>query len=120
MTYRIGRHVFSGSQLASGLAIAAMAAILLSGCASSTVAQAVPAGAHGPAKTGTFPNLNIPPKQAAAQLTPDETKAEVAALRSAQQQNAARAATPSGQTDPALLRKLAETHAADALKEIQQ
>jgi hypothetical protein len=120
MTYRIAGHVFSGSRLASGLAIAAIAAILISGCASSSVANAVPPGAHGPAKTGTFPNLNIPPKQAAAQLTPDETKADVGALQSAQQQNAARAAAPSGQSDPALLRKLAETHAADALKEIQQ
>lgn len=119
MTYRIGGHVFFAARLASGLAIAGMACALLSGCASSTV-DAVPAGAHGPVNTGTFPNLNIPPNQAAQQLTPAETQADVAALQSAQQQNAAQAAAPSGQADPAELRKLAETHATDALKEIGQ
>jgi hypothetical protein len=119
MTYRIGGNVFLASRLVSGLAILAIAAALMSGCASSR-ADAVPAGARGPANTGTFPNLNIPPSQAAQQLTPSETEADVAALQSAQQQNAANAAIPSGQTDPALLRKLAQTHAADALKQIGQ
>ncbi len=96
------------------------AAVLLSGCASSTVNDPVPAGARRPSNTGTFPNLNVPPSQAAEQLTPAQTQAEVAALQSAQQQHAASAANPSGQTDPAQLKKLAETHAADALKQIEQ
>ena len=120
MILRTGGHVFSGPRLPFGLAIAVVvAAGLMSGCASSAVEPAV-AGVRGPVNTGTFPNLNIPPAQAAAQLTPSETSAHVAALQTAAQQHEASIAIPSGQTDPALLRKLAQSHAGEALKEIGQ
>jgi hypothetical protein len=117
MTYRIGGHVFFGVRhaLASGALV-----LSLAGCASSTVDEPVAAGAGGPVNTGTFPNLNIPPQQAAEQMTPAEKSADMAALSAAHKQNAAVAAVPSDQTDPALLKKLAQTHAADALKEIEE
>lgn len=119
MTYRIGGDVFFGARLAAGMTSAALA-LMLAGCASATVDDAVPAGARGPVNTGTFPNLNIPPKQAAAQLTPQQKAAAMAELTAAHRQNTATSAVPSGQTDPALLRKLASSHAADALKEIEK
>lgn len=117
MTYRIGGHVFFGvwHALASGVLV-----LSLAGCASSTVDESVPAGARGPVNTGTFPNLNILPQQAAEQMTPAEKSADLAALSAAHKQNAAAAAVPSGQTDPALLKKLAQTHATDTLKEIEE
>jgi non-ribosomal peptide synthetase component F len=119
MTYRIGGHVFFGMRLSAALAVA-MLALLVAGCASSTGDRAAPAGARGPVNTGTFPNLNIPPQQAAEQMTQAEKDAKMASLTAAHQQNAATAALPSDQTDPALLRKLAQTHAAEALKEIEK
>ncbi|GLS33829.1 hypothetical protein SAMN04488498_12347 [Mesorhizobium albiziae] len=117
MTYRIGGHVFFGTRLAAVVATAALS-LMAAGC-TSTVDEAVPAGARGPVNTGTFPNLNIPPKQAADQITDDKKAADMAALTAVQRQNAATAAVPAGQTDPAALRKLAATHAADALAEIE-
>lgn len=118
MTYRIGGHVFFGVRRLAASASVAMA-LLVAGCASS-VDDAVPAGAKGPVNTGTFPNLNIPPQQAAEQMTAEQKSADMTALSAAHKQNAATAAVPSGQTNPAVLRKLAETHAADTLKEIEQ
>lgn len=119
MTYRIGGHVFFGVRLLAAPASVALA-LLVAGCASSTIDDAVPAGARGPVNTGTFPNLNVPPQQAAEQMTAAQKSADMAALSAAHKQNAATAAVPSDQTDPTVLRKLAETHAADALKEIEQ
>jgi hypothetical protein len=118
MTYRIAGHVFFGSRITAVLVAAGVSAA--SGCASQTVEEAVPSGARGPINTGTFPNLNIPPKPAADQLSPSQSQADTAALRAAQQQNAAAAAAPSDQADPVLLRKLAASHAEEALKEIEQ
>jgi hypothetical protein len=118
MTYRIGGHVFFDVRRLAAPASLAVA-LLLAGCASS-VDEAVPAGARGPVNTGTFPNLNIPPQQAAEQMTPAQRSADMAALSASHKQNAATAAVPAGQTDPAVLRKLAATHAADTLKEIEQ
>jgi hypothetical protein len=117
MTYRIGGHVFFGSRIVAVLIAAGVSAA--AGCASSSD-EAVPAGARGPINTGNFPNLNIPPRPAAEQLSPSQLQADVAALRAAHQQNATAAAVPSGQTDPVLLRKLADSHAKEALKEIEQ
>jgi hypothetical protein len=118
MTYRIGGHVFFGSHIVAVLVAAGVSAA--AGCASSTIDGAVPADARGPINTGTFPNLNIPPQPAADQLSPSQSQSDTAALRAAQQQNATAAAVPSGQTDPVLLRRLAASHADDALKEIEQ
>ncbi|QPC87586.1 hypothetical protein GA830_13135 [Mesorhizobium sp. NBSH29] len=116
MTYLTGGHVFFGARLTS---IAALA-MLLVGCASATIEDAVPSGANGPANTGTYPNLNIPPQSAAEQISAEKKAADLAALNAEQQQNAAFGAAPSGQTDPALLRRLGQTHGTNALKQIEK
>jgi len=87
------------------------------GSASAIAASA--AEPAGPKDTGTFPNLNIPPQVAADQITDDEKAAETSDLRATQQGAATTAAgLGQGMTKPALLRKIAAQHAADALKKI--
>jgi len=99
----------------------------LSGCGSATVEQAVPTASAAPVSgistgepknTGTFPNLNVAPQAATTQISPEEKQAHIEELLAAQQGQAAKAPgkTP---TDPVLLRKLADTHAKDALAEIE-
>jgi hypothetical protein len=83
----------------------------------SAVAEAAPANA--PSDTGTFPNLNIKPQVANEQISPEEKQAQIEALTAAQKSHAATAAAGSNTTDPVLLRKLAATHAQDALKAIE-
>jgi hypothetical protein len=73
----------------------------------------------GPVDTGTYPNLNIKPQVAGDQITADEKAAATDSLRAAQKEHVAEAATAGKDTtNPALLRKLAKTHADDTLKEI--
>lgn len=111
---------------------------VLSGCASATIDDAVPTAASpqaapvqgvsepvetalssgGPKDTGTYPNLNIKPQAAHEQITPEQKSAEIQGLQSAQAAQAARG-TGGETTDPELLRKLAATHAEDALKQIE-
>ena len=94
------------------------AAMTTAGAAETAPVEAASSGA--PKDTGTFPNLNIKPQVATEQITPEEKAAHVEALTAAQQQHAATSATAGkGTTNPVLLRKLAATHATDALKEIE-
>jgi hypothetical protein len=83
----------------------------------SAVAEAAPGDA--PLDTGTFPNLNIKPQVANEQISPEEKQAQIESLTAAQKSHAATAAAGSKTTDPVLLRKLAATHAQDALKAIE-
>lgn len=71
-----------------------------------------------PAK-GDYPNLNVRPGAAASQLTEAEKAAEIARLKGVRQAQAGKAegAAPS---DVNRLRKLARTHAAEALDEIEK
>jgi hypothetical protein len=81
---------------------------------------APPALANGPKDTGTFPNLNIAPQVANAQITDDEKTTDTQSLQATQAGVAANApgiGKVSG--DAALLRKLAAKHASDALKQIE-
>jgi hypothetical protein len=81
---------------------------------------AEPMSSDGPKNTGTFPNLNIKPGVAAAQITDEEKAAELQALQAAQaEHNATLATAGKGIENPALLRKLAAEHAKDALKKIE-
>ena len=112
MTYRLGGPVFSS--IALSLVLGAGDGWLRVAGAGSAVGQA------GARNTGTFPNLNVPPKTAAEQLSSEQTSADTAALKAAGEANAAQATSPSGQTDPATLRKLGATHAEEALKAIEQ
>jgi hypothetical protein len=85
-----------------------------------TVAAPEPALVNGPKNTGAFPNLNIAPQVANAQITDDEKAAETQSLQATQ---AGLAATAPGvgkvTADAVLLRKLAAKHAKEALKKIE-
>lgn len=72
----------------------------------------------GPAETGEYPNLNIVPGTAAPQLSAEEIAAKKAALK-ARQTAVAAAAPDKPKVNAARLKKLAATHAKDALKEIE-
>ena len=89
------------------------AGLLLAGCAT----QPNEPSSSGARDTGTFPNLNIKPGEAASQLTPGQTMAKQAELRRIQQANAAGRRPPPN--DIPLLTRLGLSHGADALKEIQ-
>jgi len=74
--------------------------------------------AGAPADAGQYPNLNIAPKSAAPIPSAEDVAAKKAALRARQQ---AVASTVPGKPpyDAAKLKKLASTHADEALKEIE-
>jgi hypothetical protein len=123
MTKRIGgAGSFSRLHGVAGFCLAAAALMQLSGCAGTPdiASSAAPSGLSSgqPADTGTFPNLNIPPQSAAAQITPTEKAEKFSELKAVQAaQTAPRgAATTASQ---AQLKKIAATHAADTLAEIE-
>jgi hypothetical protein len=104
------------------LAAAVLAAAALAGCASDDAMQ--PAGsqssfADGAIDTGTFPNLNIPPKVANEQISPEQKAARIAELSAAQQRQSAGGAAGVPGEDPVLLKKIAATHGEDTLKQIE-
>lgn len=118
MTQRIG--FLRGLQfLVQGLLVGA-AITSLSACASSDSMTSQSGGAERKGiNTGTFPNLNVPPKVAAEQITPEEKAARLAQLKAEKQHLAAEGATAKPTTDTAELKKLADSHAKDALKQIE-
>jgi hypothetical protein len=73
--------------------------------------------AQGPRNTGTYPNLNIKPQVANEQISPEETASDKEALTAAKKVQGAKGAGIET-TDPAVLKKLAETHAEETLKAI--
>jgi hypothetical protein len=87
MTYLVGGRIFSGL----GCVLLLAAVLAASGC-STSVDEAMPVS--GAIDTGTYPNLNIPPKAATRQFTPEESAAKLASLRAKQQ----RIAPSSGET----------------------
>jgi hypothetical protein len=119
MKQRLGRVLSSRFGVVPAAVGLALMSATLAGCASATIDDAVPAAADGPRNSGTFPNLNIKPQVATEQITPEEKQAQVASMTAAQQEQAAKASAPKDTTDPMLLRKIAATHANDALKEIE-
>lgn len=100
-------------------AAALAAALALPACASATIEDAVPqsTATEGPVDTGTYPNLNIIPVAAAEQLTEAERVAKTAELQAVRQRVPAGSATVNS-SDPQL-RKIAATHAQDALQQIE-
>lgn len=87
---------------------------------SAVVASAPAQPARGAKDTGTYPNLNIRPQAANQQISDEEKAAQIGSLTAAQQDHAAKlASSAKGSTDPALLRKLAKTHADETLKTIE-
>ena len=140
MTQRLGRKNFR--DLWWGLAPALAAICLAPGCATSTAGSATSTAARTtsaiaaaeptpasitevqlssgePKNTGTFPNLNIPPQSAAPHISAQQKAASLAELRAARSGQT----PPPGGTDTsaskARLKKLASTHAAEALEEIE-
>jgi len=91
------------------------ALLVLSACASPR-----PSTTTGAIDTGTFPNLNVPPQTAAAQITPDEKAALLGELGAARNAQAAAASGATSTANPALLKKLAARHGQDALEEIEK
>ncbi|RUM99466.1 hypothetical protein EET67_00700 [Pseudaminobacter arsenicus] len=121
MTERIGAGIFSRLRLAAGLGLAAAAFIQLPACSTvPEVASAPPSGLSSgqPTDTGTFPNLNIPPQTAAAQITPEEKAEKFSELEAAK---ATQSAPPGGgaTADQSRLKKIAATHAAETLAKIE-
>jgi len=114
-------------------------AALLAGCATASIEDAVPAGALAsredaaggtatpvaaaaptpPSTPGTYPNLNIAPTPAAAQITPEEKEAETAELRARREQLAGELRQRDVSDNTSELNRLAQSHADAALKEIQ-
>ena len=116
--------------------------LFLSGCATASIEDAVPAGALSQAPrddapsaapaaetddvaaaeraptAGTFPDLNVAPSAAAPQISPQDKAADTADLRAKRQQLAGR---PPGQaaSDGGRLRQLARSHGEATLKEIE-
>ena len=103
------------------LFLSAAALVPLAACSTvPEVASAPPSGLSSgqPTDTGTFPNLNIPPQTAASQITPEEKAEKFSELQAAK---AAQANPPGGAptADQSRLKKIAATHAAAALAEIE-
>ncbi len=122
MTYSIGKAFFP----LSGTLRRAAGALLLAGlcaCSTSNTREAAPvarADAVGPQDTGTFPNLNIAPKNAAPQFTGEQTSAKLAQLK-ADQAAAQRGAGAKGAAavSTAELNSLAANRGQDTLKQIE-
>jgi hypothetical protein len=118
MTYRrIGFATQAGA--------AAVVAALACGCTSDDMVAGVEPAVSatsmsgGAVDTGTFPNLNIPPKVAADQISPEQKAARIAELSAAQQRQTTQGSGGVPVEDPALLKKLADTHGDETLKAIQ-
>lgn len=104
--------------ISGGFGVLAAAILALGGCASSTTDSAVPT-ARGPANTGQFPNLNIPAQVAAPQFTPEQRDASLAGLQAAKQRQSGGPEAGDKPADPQRLKKLAQSHASETLKEIE-
>ncbi|MGX7873095.1 hypothetical protein ACVDG5_010070 [Mesorhizobium sp. ORM6] len=72
----------------------------------------------GPKDTGTFPNLNIPPKVAAKQFTDAERNAKLAELKADEGAQAPKGGAPKV-TNQAALTDLAKKHGPQTLNQIE-
>ena len=72
-----------------------------------------------PRNTGTFPNLNILPQAAAKQISAQQKAARLAELRAARTGQTAPPGSAGTSASKARLKKLASSHATEALKEIE-
>lgn len=104
--------------------------LCLAGCATASIEDAVPAGALAepvaaqaqaaatPASGPAYPNLNAEPAAAAPQITEEQRASETAALRARRDQITGRGQGAVGSSE-ADLRRLAQRHGEDVLKEIE-
>jgi hypothetical protein len=144
MTQRLGRKIFFDLRWRLAAVIAAVC--LASGCATSTTGDAAPTATATPAaqapaiaaaeptpgtvtevqlssgepkNTGTFPNLNIPPQSAAPQISAEQKAARLAELKAARTSQTPPPGSADTSASKARLKKLASSHAAEALEEIE-
>ena len=99
-----------------GLALSLVLGLVAAGCASREPA-ALARWRH--ARPGLFPISTFRPGGCRADVDRADDRRH-AYLKAAGEANAAQATVPSGQTDPATLRKLGATHAEEMLKAIEQ
>jgi hypothetical protein len=121
MTHCVGETIFSRFGLVCrGLGVVALLAAA-AGCTRTNIEDIAPQspGMVGPTNTGTFPNLNIPPQQAAEQFTEADRNAKLAQLKAEQEAAEAAARRTAGKPNAAELARLAKTHGSEALKEIE-
>jgi len=90
------------------------------GTAEQALAPVAAEPATGPRNSGAYPNLNVTPGTAAAQLTPEEKAALLAELRARQEGAAAAVAKARPADQLEALRQLGERHGEDVLKEIEK
>lgn len=102
---------------ACGAAAIVLGALAVSGCGS-TQTQAGGQGLQdGPLNSGTYPNLNIPPRSAAEPLTAQETSEKLSALKA---RSSAQASEKVKQdASEARLKALAKNHAKQTLDVIE-
>lgn len=143
MTQRLAKKNFWDLRWRLAAVIAAVC--LAPGCATSTTGDAAPTAATPaaqapaiaaaeptpgtvtevqlssgePKNTGTFPNLNIPPQSAAPQISAQQKAARLAELRAARSGQTAPPGAAGTAASKARLKKLASSHATEALKEIE-
>jgi hypothetical protein len=101
------------------LAAAVAGVTAISGCMSSESDPMSADGAAGAINTGTYPNLNVPPQVAAAPMTEEEAANLKNRVQSARSRQAAAGKGAGTTGDPVLLKKLAENHGSDTLKQIE-
>jgi hypothetical protein len=87
--------------------------LLLAGCNSVSIEDAVP----GARDTGTYPNLNIPPRAETDQLTDEEAAARLAELQARRNSQNAQPGSTRREADRLLLLK--RTHAEKTIEEIE-
>jgi hypothetical protein len=99
---------------------AALAGIAIaSGCMSSEPDPMAAAGAAGAVNTGTYPNLNVAAQVAAQPMTDDEAAGLKNRVQSARSRQAAAGKGAGTTGDPVKLKKLAESHGPETLKQIE-
>jgi len=118
MTINIGETVFFDAARFCRIG-AAIVLLGIAGCSSTDTHGPVPMAADaGPKDTGTFPNLNIPPKVAAKQFTDAERNAKLAQLKADENGQGAKGGAPKV-TNQAALTDLAKKHGPQTLNQIE-
>ena len=90
----------------------------LSGCMSAPETAAPTEPPQGALNTGTYPNLNIPPRSAAPPISDDDRAQINARIGAAQGRQSAAGHGAGTAGDPETLKRLAERHGQDALDAI--
>jgi hypothetical protein len=118
MTINFGETVFFAAARFCRIG-AAIALMGIAGCSSANTGGPVPMAENaGPKDTGTFPNLNIPPKVANKQFTEAERNAKLAQLKADESAQGAKS-DGGAVTNQAALTDLAKKHGPQTLKQIE-